>query len=85
MRTISLLILLTLLSWQNPLGISGMVCEEQMVALFRFLVPVGVVLFLLDLFNFVARFLERRARREAADYEWLEDWVEQHLTKGHQS
>ncbi len=77
MRTISLLIVMTLLSWQNPIGLAGLVCEEQMVALFRFAVPVAAVLFLLDVFNFVARFLERRMRREAEDYEWLEEWVEQ--------
>lgn len=88
MRTISLLIVMTLLSWQNPIGLADLVCEEQMVALFRFAVPVAVVLFLLDVTNFVARFLERRMRREAEDYVWLEDWVDQLMegsTKDHQS
>lgn len=77
MRTISLLIVMTLLGWQNPLGLSDAVCDAQMVALFRFAIPVAVVLFLLDVANFVARFLERRMRREVADYEWLERWVDQ--------
>ncbi len=47
-----------------------------MIALFRLALPVGIALFLLDLFNFVARQLERRQRREVADYEWLESWVD---------
>lgn len=81
MRTISLLIILTLMSWQNPFGLSEWVCEAQMLALFRFAVPVAALLFLLDLFNFVARLLERRARREAEDYAWLERWVEQSMAK----
>ncbi|MBT3308127.1 MAG: hypothetical protein HOL04_04480 [Gammaproteobacteria bacterium] len=85
MRTITLLIILTLLSWQNPMGLSGVICEEQMLALFRFALPVAALLFLLDLFNFAARLLERRARREVADYEWLENWVERHISNDHPS
>jgi hypothetical protein len=85
MRTITLLIVLTLLSWQNPVGVFGALCEGQMVALFRFAVPLGVVLLLLDVSNFVARFLERRMRREAADYEWLESWVDRLMSRDHRS
>jgi len=56
-----------------------------MLALFRFALPVAALLFLLDLFNFAARLLERRARREVADYEWLENWVERHISNDHPS
>ncbi len=85
MRTIALLAVVILLSWQNPLGVSGELCDAQMVKLFRFAVPVAVVLFVLDVTNFVARILERRMRREAEDYVWLERWVEQSMSKEGQS
>lgn len=81
MRTIFLLLAMTLLSWQNPLQLTGEVCESQMITLYRFAVPVAVVMILLDIFNFIARLLERRQRRELEDYEWVEQWVSRHFAK----
>ncbi len=76
MRTIALLFLLTLFNWNDPQGVGELFCEMQEVALFRVGVPLIMLLLVLDVLNLVARQLERRQRREKADNEWLENWVE---------
>ena len=79
MRTMLVLIVLTILNWKEPAGVGDRLCDTQMLGLFRLFIPLGVVMILFDILGFTIRILARRHQQEKSDYEWMLSWVDQQM------